>query len=140
MAAAQYFLRNDPSHPGAYLLLRALRWGELRNQTADVGELILPAPSPATRIALRMRHSPKIINRSREVAESAMSTDVGRGWLDLHRYVIVAADKLSTSRCKGIAFGTEGFLQEFPQLHTATLSDDTGTANPETLAWLQRKA
>lgn len=138
VAAARYLLRNDPSHPGAYLLLRALRWSELRNQTPDAGKLILPAPSPETRIALKNAALAENYQQVLAVAESAMSTDVGRGWLDLHRYVIVACDKLKyVTVAKALRSELKAFLQEFPQLHTATMTDDTGTANPETLAWLR---
>jgi hypothetical protein len=31
------------------------------------------------------------------------------------------------------------FLHDFPQLLAATLNDDTGAANPDTLAWLRQE-
>lgn len=137
IAAAQFFRRNDPSHPAAYLLLRAIRWGELRSQPVEMATQNLSAPLPATRIALRMAAGAEKFQQVLEVAETAMSTDVGRGWLDLQRYSVVAAEKLSYHNvAKALRSELKALLQDFPQLHSATLSDDTGTANPETLAWL----
>jgi type VI secretion system protein ImpA len=70
-----------------------------------------------------------------------MSTPCGRGWLDLQRYAIRACDELGhTAASKALRSALKAFLVEFPELPAATLSDDTGAANPETVAWLRKES
>ena len=139
VAAAQYLRQAAPASPVSYLLLRALRWGEVRSAgesaTAD-----LPAPSAETRMMLRTSAAVKNWKRVLEAAEGAMGAAVGRGWLDLQRYSIKACDELGYSAAaKAMRSELKSFLQDFPQLPVATLNDDTGTANPDTLAWLHQE-
>jgi type VI secretion system protein ImpA len=75
-----------------------------------------------------------------DTAEAAMSTACGRGWLDAQRYSIKACDQLGyAAAAKALRVELKAFLAEFPQLSAAVLSDDTGAANPETLAWLKQE-
>jgi type VI secretion system protein ImpA len=75
-----------------------------------------------------------------ETAESAMSRTCGRGWLDLQRYTISACDALGYAEAaKALRSELKAFLLDFPTLPGATLNDDTGTANPETLNWLRKE-
>jgi type VI secretion system protein ImpA len=75
-----------------------------------------------------------------ETAESAMSHTTGRGWLDLQRYSIKACEELGyADAAKALRSELKAFLLDFPQLPSSTLNDDTGTANPETLAWLRKE-
>ncbi len=139
VAAAQYLRQTAPASPVSYLLLRALRWGEVRSGgESATGDL--PAPSAEIRMTLRASAAVKNWKRVLETAESAMGTAVGRGWLDLQRYSIKACDELGYSAA-AVALRSElkAFLHDFPQLPAATLNDDTGTANPDTLAWLRQE-
>ncbi len=139
IAAAQFLRQASPTSPVPYLLLRALRWGEVR-VGAENGLTDLPAPAPEVRMTLRASASGKNWGRVLETAEIAMSNTVGRGWLDLQRYSIKACDELGYAvTAKALRSELKALLLDFPQLANATLNDDTGTANPETLAWLRQE-
>ena len=100
----------------------------------------LPAPPSEVRIQLKTSAAGNDWKRVLDTAEKAMSTPCGRGWLDLQRYVVRALDELGYKEAaKGLRVELKAFLAEFPQLASAMLSDDTGTANPETLAWLKKE-
>ena len=139
VAAAQFLRQSLPASPVSYLLLRALRWGEVRSggesATSD-----LPAPPADVRTTLRVSAAGKNWKRVLETSEGAMGMPVGRGWLDLQRYSIKACDELGYAAA-AVALRSElkAFLHDFPQLASATLSDDTGAANPDTLAWLRQE-
>ncbi len=139
LAAAQFLRQITPASPVSYLLLRALRWSEVRS-AGESAINDLPAPGAEVRLALRMSAAGKNWKRVLETAEGAMGTAVGRGWLDLQRYSIKACDELGYAAA-AVALRSElkAFLHDFPQLPTATLNDDTGTANPDTLAWLRQE-
>jgi type VI secretion system protein ImpA len=138
LASAQFLRRKTPASPVPYLLLRALRWGEVRIS----GDLTnLPAPGSEVRIQLKSSAERNDWKRVLETAEAAMSTPCGRGWLDLQRYAIRACDELGyTAASKALRSALKAFLVEFPELPAATLNDDTGAANPETLAWLRKES
>lgn len=138
IAAAEFLRRKTPASPVGYLLPRALRWGELRaapNPLAD-----LPAPSAEVRTTLKNSAAGNNWQRVLETAEAAISTSCGRGWLDAQRYSIKACDQLGyTAAAKALRVELKAFLAEFPGLPAAVLGDDTGAANPETLAWLKQE-
>ncbi len=137
VAAAQYMRQHSPASPVSYLLLRALRWGEVR-AAIEITDGDLPAPPSETRMTLKNAAAGKNWKRVLETAEGAMSSSVGRGWLDLQRYAIKACDELGYSAAaKALRTELKALLVDFPKLATATLSDDTGTANPETAVWLK---
>lgn len=137
LAAAQYLRKNAPNSPVPYLLLRALRWGEVRASGALDN---LPAPPSEVRIRLRTSAAGNDWKRVLDTAETAMSTPCGRGWLDLQRYTVRACDEMGYKEAaKALRVELKAFLAEFPQLANAMLSDDTGSANPETLAWLKKE-
>jgi type VI secretion system protein ImpA len=71
------------------------------------------------------------------LTESAAATECARGWLDLQRYAITACEQLGyTAAAFAIRSELACLLADYPKLVSATLLDDTGTANPETVAWL----
>ncbi len=139
LAAAQFLRQHDPSSPLSYLLLRALRWGEVRS----VGEIKpdqLAAPAGDVRVSLRNAANAQNWRLVLDVAEAAMSNFTGRGWLDLQRYSVKACDELGyTNAARALRSELKCFLLDFPQLPKAILDDDTGAANPETLAWLEKE-
>ena len=139
LAAAQFIRQNNPASPVSYLLLRAVRWGEVRaTGGSDLGSLV--APSGDVRVTLRNAAGANNWRLVLDVAEAAMSHLTGRGWLDLQRYSVRACDELGyTAAAKALRSELKCFLADFPQLPKAILNDDTGAANPETLAWLEKE-
>jgi len=139
LAAAQFLRRYSPSSPLSYLLLRALRWGEVR-QLGELKPSELIAPTGETRVALRNASSSSNWQLVLDIAETAMSNLTGRGWLDLQRYSVKACQELGyTAAAAALRSELKCFLADFHQLAKAILNDDTGAANPETLAWLEKE-
>jgi len=139
LAAAQFLRRYSPSSPLSYLLLRALRWGEVR-QLGELKPSELVAPAGETRVALRNAAASSNWQLVLDIAETAMSNLTGRGWLDLQRYSVKACQELGyTAAAAALRSELKCFLADFPQLPKAILNDDTGAANPETLAWLEKE-
>jgi type VI secretion system protein ImpA len=139
LAAAQFLRREAPSNPVSYLIVRALRWGELR-ATSDRLDPLLEAPAGDVRRTIRQYANQKDWKRLLDTAETVMASGCGRGWLDLQRYSILACDELGYQEAsKAIRSELKTLLADFPQLPTAILNDDTGTANPETLNWLRQE-
>ena len=140
-AVAGYLRRNDPSSPLPYLLLRGLRWGELRAAGTDVDANLLEAPPTGTRQALKKAANDSDSQRVLELGEAAMGLPCGRGWLDLQRYVFRAANDLGYYQvAAAIRAEVNGLLADYPALRQASLLDDTPAANPETQAWLDEIA
>ncbi len=137
VAATRYLRRLDPSQPAAYLVLRGLRWGELRSGGEGVTGSLLAAPPTEVRARLRNLALATKWAEVIEAAEGAMASDCGRGWLDLQRYTVRACDELGYSNvAKAIRAELARLLQDYPELTTRTLLDDTGTANPDTAKWI----
>jgi type VI secretion system protein ImpA len=140
-AVAAYLRRNDPSSPLPYLLLRGLRWGELRAAGTDLDANLLEAPPTATRQALKKAANNSDWQQVLELGESAMALPCGRGWLDLQRYVFRAATELGYYQvASAIRTEVNGLLADYPALRQTGLLDDTPAANPETQAWLDEIA
>jgi type VI secretion system protein ImpA len=140
-AVAAYLRKNDPSNPVPYLLLRGLRWGELRAAGTDVDANLLEAPPTGARQALKKAANDSDSPQVLELGESAMGLPCGRGWLDLQRYVFRAANELGYYQiASAIRAEVNGLLADYPALRQAGLLDDTPAANPETQAWLDEIA
>jgi type VI secretion system protein ImpA len=66
-----------------------------------------------------------------------MSADYGRAWLDPQRYAVKACEQLGYEAvARALKSELKCLLADYPDLPLSVLSDDTGTANPETTAWL----
>lgn len=136
-SAAQFLRKREPHSPAPYLMLRGLRWGELRGSSDPA---VLEAPPTEIR-----RHIKALAMNSRwhellESAENVMALPCGRAWLDLQRFVVEACVALGSDYdAIAIAIRSElrGLLRDLPQLMDAVLSDETPAANPETQAWLR---
>jgi type VI secretion system protein ImpA len=138
-AAAQFIRHRNPASPVSYLLLRALRWGELRG-AADLASMDLAAPAADIRKTLRTAAAASNWKVVLETAEVAMSNPCGRGWLDLQRYAIRACAEMGyAAAARAMRAELKTLLADFPTLMNATLNDDTGAANPETLEWLRQE-
>lgn len=135
---ADYLRRQDASQVAPYLLIRALRWGELRWHGDGLDESFLASPSTEARqqlrILLRESNWEGLLNGE----EEAMATPSGRAWLDLQRYAWEACYNLSYSAvAKAICAETRALLQDYPDLASANLSDGTSAADKQTLDWLR---
>src|SRR5262249_25640826 len=126
-ALAAYLRREDPYDPVPYLVLRALRWGELRASPGSVNPDLLDAPSTEIRQQLKRSVMDAEWDKVLEVAESAMALSCGRGWLDLQRYVVKACAELGSHDAIALAIQSElrMLLKDFQQLPSMTLLDDT---------------
>ena len=141
ISVAAFLRREDPYSTTPYLLLRGLRFGELRSAGSDLDASLLEAPPTETRQALKKAANDGDWQQVIEIAETAMGMPCGRGWLDLQRYVYRAAYELSYSQIQAaIRAEVNALLADYPGLRQATLLDDTPSANPETQAWLDEIA
>lgn len=138
--AARYLRRSDPRNPGPYLMLRGLRWGELRAQGTALDPKLLDAPPTHVRKHLKGLLLDGSWEELLDAAEEVMASSHGRGWLDLQRYVLTACESLGGDY-EHVAHAVRGALaaliRDLPELPDLTLMDDTPTANAETRAWLR---
>lgn len=139
-AVARFLRQNDPHDPAAYLMIRGMRWGELRKGGASVDPRLLEAPPTATRTRLKGLLLDNKWEALLENAEDVMASPYGRGWLDLQRYVFTALDGLGAGYDQveaSLKGALRSLLIDLPSLPDLTLMDDTPTANRETRQWLQ---
>jgi type VI secretion system protein ImpA len=139
----KYWRREDPYSPAPYLILRGLRWGELRAGGPSPDMTLFEAPPTEIRQQIKKLSLEGNWAEVLETAETAMALPCGRAWLDLQRYVIRACTELGeyyTPIATAVSTELRGLLADYPQLPEWTLMDDTPTANPETQAWLRTLA
>ena len=138
--AAAQLRRRDPRSPAPYLMLRGLRWGELRASPDLADVSLLEAPPTELRQHVKRLALGKKWNELLETAENALSLPCSRGWLDLQRLVVAACDALGPEFApiaSAIRSELRNLVNDVPQLLHASLLDDTPAANAETQAWLQ---
>jgi type VI secretion system protein ImpA len=132
--------QREPHSPAPYLLMRGLRWGELRASSQLSDSSLLEAPPTELRQHVKRLALSKKWNELLETAENAMSLPCSRAWLDLQRLVVAACIALGTEyEPIAVAIRSElrTLLHDMPQLLDANLLDDTPAANTETRAWLK---
>ena len=136
-----HFLRHENArNPVSYLLLRALRWGEIREAGAALSPALLEAPPTEKRTHIKKMAMEGNWAEVLEGAETAMGLPCGRGWLDLQRYVVRACESLGSEYepvAASIRSEVKSLLADYPDLLSATMMDDTPAANSETQAWLK---
>lgn len=141
VSAARYLRGENSYSPVPYLLLRALRWGELRAAGSTLDASILEPPPTEIRQSLKQRALESEWQQVLDLAESAVGLPCGRGWLDVQRYAVRAATELGYDLiASAIRSSLNALLLDYPDLPEATLLDDTPTANQETRAWLKEIA
>jgi type VI secretion system protein ImpA len=143
IAAAALWLRTQaPANPGPYLLLRALRWGELRASGPQLEwEQLESAPSEI-RQRLKRQAAEAQWDDVLASCEEAMALPCGRAWLDLHRYQFEALSHLGeeyTPLHEAMRRELRQILSEYPDLPNQSLTDDTPAANAQTLAFLRNE-
>src|SRR5580693_1113146 len=141
LAIVAHFLRHEsPVNPVPYLLLRALRWGELRAGGATLNPALLEAPPTEKRTLIKKMSMEGDWAGVLENSEQAMSLPCGRGWIDLQRYAVRACESLGSDYepvAAGIRSGLKALLADYPDLLNSSLMDDTPAANAETQTWLK---
>ncbi len=136
-AVATWYRANDYYSPVPYMLVRALRWGELRAGGTEVDSSLLEAPPTEIRQDLKRLAGEADWAQVLEKAETAAGMPCGRGWLDVHRYSVRACQEIGyEAAANAIRAGLRALLADYPQLPDLTLLDDTPTANAETKTWL----
>lgn len=135
---AGYMRREWPANPVPYLMVRALRWGELRANGSYPDSSLFEAPPTDIRVELKRLASEGNWEQLRETAENAAGLPCGRVWLDLQRYAVQAnrncgLDAVATA----ILSGVRSLLADYPELPAWSLVDDTPAANPDTRNWLE---
>jgi type VI secretion system protein ImpA len=140
VAAARYLRRAEPCNPASYLILRGLRWGELRARRTGADPRMLEAPPPQARSQLRSLLLESKWKELLEAAEVLMGTPAGRGWLDLQRYALSACDAMGEAYepvSRAIRGELTALLADLPELAEMTMMDDMPTASRETQQWLR---
>ncbi len=141
LAIVAHFLRHEsPVNPVPYLLLRALRWGELRAGGATLNPALLEAPPTEKRTLIKKMSMDGDWAGVLENSEQAMSLPCGRGWIDLQRYAVRACESLGSDYepvAAGIRSALRALLADYPDLLNSSLMDDTPAANLETQTWLK---
>lgn len=138
--AAAFLRRREPQSPAPYLLLRGLRWGELRAAVEKGDPTWLEAPPTELRRQLKSLALGKMWKELLEAAENAMALPCSRAWLDLQRMTVEACEALGGNYdaiAKAIRSEIKALVTDLPQLLEATLMDDTPAANLETRTWLR---
>lgn len=140
-AVGRFLRQQDPYSPGPYLMLRGYRWGELRGYGEYPDQALLLPPSSETRQSIRKLALEGNWAGLLESAEAAMAQPCGRAWMDLQRYVVLAAEGSGYGAvAEAIRSELRALLNDLPRLPTWTMLDDTPTANAETMAWLKEIA
>ena len=137
--AAAYLRRREPQSPASYLMLRGLRWGELRAAIEQADPTKLEAPPTELRRHLKKLLLDKKYEQLLDAAESAMALPCSRAWLDMQRFVVEACEALGAGHeaiARAIRSELKALVTDIPQLLDATLMDETPAANAETRAWL----
>ena len=140
VAAAAFLRKREPLSPAPYLLLRGLRWGELRSASRLADSPLLEAPPTELRQQVKRLAIAKKWAELLEAGEQAMALPGSRAWLDLQRLSVAACTALGKEYqpiATAIQSELRALLNDLPELLDATLLDDTPAANPETKAWLQ---
>jgi type VI secretion system protein ImpA len=138
--AAAFLRKREPFSPAPYLLLRGLRWGELRTASRLSDSNLLEAPPTELRQQIKRLALTKRWSELLEAGEQAMAQPGARAWLDLQRLSVAACAALGpeyNAIATAIKSELRALLNDLPELLDATLLDDTPAANPETKAWLQ---
>jgi type VI secretion system protein ImpA len=139
-AAARVLRRSDPCNPAPYLILRGFRWGELRSAGEHLDPRVLVAPTTVQRTSLKSLFLDQDWENLLEAVEEVMATPAGRGWLDLQRYAVLATERLGGEYrhvAGALTSALRSLITDLPDLLRATLMDDSATASPDTVRWLE---
>jgi type VI secretion system protein ImpA len=139
-SGAAFLRKREPFSPAPYLILRGLRWGELRTASRLGDSTLLEAPPTELRQKVKRLALAKKWSELLDACEDAMALPCSRAWLDLQRLSVAACSSLGAEYqpiATAIQSELRALLNDLPELLEATLLDDTPAANPETKAWLK---
>ena len=140
IAAAHFLRRANAMNPVPYLVLRALRWGEIRNAGSYADPTIAEAPPSQIRVDLKRLASEFNWDEAINTAENAMAQPCGRAWLDLQRYVVRGCRNQGYENvANAIVSELRALIADYPLLPKWSMADDTPAANSETLDWMQEE-
>lgn len=137
--AAAFLRKREPYSPAPYLMMRGLRWGELRAAAQISDAALLEGPPSELRQHIKRLSLAKKWAELLETAENAMALPCSRAWLDLQRHVVQACTALGNDYAPiaaAISLELKVLIHDLPQLLGATLLDDSPVANGETRAWI----
>lgn len=140
-AVAAAIRQKEPYSPAPYLMMRGLRWGDLRIAVAQSDPAMLEAPPTEIRQQIKRLAMAEKWKELLETAEAVMTLPCSRAWLDLQRFVVEACVALGRNYDDiAVAIRSElrCLLRDVPHLLDATLMDDTPAANSKTREWLQQ--
>lgn len=141
-AIARFLRKKDVYAIGPFLMLRGYRWGELRYNGPEIDTKMLVAPPAELRSELKERFLASDWDGVLATTEKAMELPCGRGWLDIQRYTVRALEAKGEwfkFVADGVRTELRGLLTDLPGLLNLTLLDDTPTANPDTMKWIQEE-
>jgi type VI secretion system protein ImpA len=133
--------QTEPYSPAPYLMIRGLRWGDLRAAASQSDPAMLEAPPTEIRQQIKRLALQEKWKELLETAEAVMALPCSRAWLDLQRFVVEACIGLGRKYDDiAVAIRSElrSLLRDLPYLLEATLMDDTPAANSKTREWLQQ--
>ena len=139
-AAAASIRQKEPYNPAPYLMMRGLRWGDLRTAAAQSDSAMLEAPPTEIRQQIKRLAMQEKWKELLETAEAVMTLPCSRAWLDLQRFVVescVALGRNYDDIAVAIRSELRCLLRDVPHLLEATLMDDTPAANSQTREWLR---
>jgi type VI secretion system protein VasJ len=139
--AARQLRKADPANAWAYQLHRNGLWLPVKNPPpAEGGRTRIPPPPADVRKKVDAKVTGEqwldLLTSSEDLSGEHLF------WLDLHRYVALAMDRLGALFVEArTVVGREvvSFLQKFPTIATLTYNDGTPFADPGTQMWLDEE-
>jgi type VI secretion system protein VasJ len=129
----------DPGNPLAYRYARDGYWLEITQvPPSENGVTLVPSPPDGVRANLEQLMSAENYLAVIHAADEASATFIL--WLDLHRYVANAMDRLGAvflNAKKALVRSLGAHLARFPQLVSMSFSDGTPFADAQTKMWLE---
>jgi type VI secretion system ImpA family protein len=142
---AQYLQKDNAYRPVAYLLSRAVAWGDLIGKERVPEGSSLPAPSAALRQALEELFTNGDWFKLLQECERSLSDPSARSWLDLHYYSLyalqelVANDRYYERASLAIRGQLRSLLEIHPDLLKAELEDGTPIASEGARKWFSQQ-
>jgi len=141
LARVASFLRTDnPYHPLAYLIARAVSTGQLFAHASAAEAQPLPAPPPGARQRLKELFTQENWNDLLVEAEALLEANEKIAWLEPYRYGLIAMEQMGEGYARAAAVARDhlrALLSQLPDLPEAELEDGTPVASQDTLRWLR---
>jgi type VI secretion system protein ImpA len=140
-AICRFLRKNDTYDIAPFLILRGLRFGQIRYNGPDkIDQSMLEAPPSELRGELKKLAAEKNWDELLEATQRAMELPCGRAWLDVQRYAVMALEGKGewwTFVADAVRCELRGLLADLPALLEMQLRDDTPAASPDTKKWIE---